>query len=252
MNVPGTDKWNFPPPPHIAHVKHVAFHPDFPETLYVCIEQGAILKTVDDGKTWTENSTFEAPNDFFRNDTHRTIIRPSNPDDIFLATGEGLYRSLDAGLNWDHLTLRADRIGYPDVLYFDPRDENVIFLGGAGEAPEEWRKTHSSNAGLIRSSDNGKTWVELDQGLPKPVVGNIEAMTMHHWDDQLSFFAGTATGEVHMTEDGGASWHLIIKDLPPISKAGHYRWFLSPEQKARIEDHMRSWAPPKEPSALPQ
>jgi photosystem II stability/assembly factor-like uncharacterized protein len=27
MDVAGTEKWNFPPPPHIAHVKHIAFHP---------------------------------------------------------------------------------------------------------------------------------------------------------------------------------------------------------------------------------
>jgi photosystem II stability/assembly factor-like uncharacterized protein len=99
----------------------------------------------------------------------------------------------------------------------------------------------SSNAGLIRSDDNGKSWVELTDGLPTPVVGNIEAMTLHYWGDQVSFFAGTATGEVHLSEDAGASWALCAKDLPPISKAGHYRWFLTAEQRARIEDDMRAW-----------
>jgi photosystem II stability/assembly factor-like uncharacterized protein len=243
MNVPGTDKWMFPPPPHIAHVKHVAFHPTDPAIYYVCIEQGALLKTNDDGQTWLETSNFEADEDFFRNDTHRTVMRPSNPDDVFLATGEGLYRSQDAGLTWDHITFRADRIGYPDVLFLDPRDENVIYLGGAGVAPRSWRKMSppSSNAGLIRSDDSGKSWVELTDGLPSPVVGNIEAMTLHHWDDQVSFFAGTATGEVYLSEDAGASWTLCAQDLPPISKAGHYRWFLSAEQRARVEDGMRAW-----------
>lgn len=243
MNVPGTDKWCFPPPPHIAHVKHVAFHPTDPAVYYVCIEQGALLKTIDDGRTWLEMSNFEADEDFFRNDTHRTVMRPSNPDDVFLATGEGLYRSVDAGANWDHITYRADRIGYPDVLFLDPRDETVIYLGGAGQAPRAWRKMSppSSNAGLIRSEDNGKTWVELTHGLPKPVVGNIEAMTMYHWENEVAFFAGTATGEVYLSEDAGLSWQMIAGDLPPISKAGHYRWFLTAEQRARIEDDMRGW-----------
>ncbi len=245
MNVPGTERWNFPPPPHIAHVKHIAFHPTEPGTYYVCIEQGALLKTTDDGSTWLETSTFESDEDFFRNDTHRTVIRRTNPNDVFLATGEGLYRSRDGGATWDHLTYRADRIGYPDALFLDPRDESVIYLGGAGTAPREWRKMSpaSSNAGLIRSRDEGKSWVELTEGLPKPVVGNIEAMTLHHWDDQLTFYAGTATGEVYSGERAGSSWQLLAKDLPPISKAGHYRWFLTPEERARIEDHMRAWAP---------
>ena len=247
LNVPGTDKWNFPPPPHIAHVKHVAFHPTDPGTYFVCIEQGALLKTVDDGATWLETSSFEADDDFFRNDTHRTVIRRANTEDVFLATGEGLYRSLDGGATWNHLTYRADRIGYPDVLFLDPRDENMIYLGGAGAAPREWRKMTppKSNAGLIRSSDNGETWVELTEGLPKPVVGNIEAMTMHYWDDEVTFYAGTATGEVYCGRDAGASWQLLAKDLPPISKAGHYRWFLTAEQRLNIENHMRSWDPNK-------
>lgn len=245
VKVPGVERWNFPPPPHIAHVKHIAFHPTDPAVYYVCIEQGALLKTEDDGQTWLETSTFEADDDFFRNDTHRTVVRKTNTDDVFLATGEGLYRSLDAGKTWDHITFRSDRIGYPDVLFLDPRDDNVIYLGGAGAAPREWRKMTppKSNAGLIRSTDNGRTWLELTQGLPDPVVGNIEAMTMHHWADQVTFFAGTATGEVFVSEDAGSSWNVLAKDLPPISKAGHYRWFLTAEQRAIVEDHMRSWDP---------
>jgi photosystem II stability/assembly factor-like uncharacterized protein len=245
LNVPGTDKWTFPPPPHIAHVKHVAFHPFDPATYYVCIEQGALLKTVDDGRTWIETSTFESDEDLFRNDAHRTVIRRSDPNDVFLATGEGLYRSLDGGLSWVHVTYRADRIGYPDVLFLDPRNENVIYLGGAGVAPREWRTMTppQSNAGLIRSDDNGRTWIELNEGLPQPVVGNIEAMTLHQWGDRVAIYAGTATGEVYSCEEAGSHWQLLARDLPPISKAGHYRWFLTSEQRANIEGHMRSWDP---------
>jgi hypothetical protein len=36
-------------PPHIAHLKNIAFHPAQPDTLYVCIEQGDLLKSVDAG-----------------------------------------------------------------------------------------------------------------------------------------------------------------------------------------------------------
>ena len=40
LDVPDTDKWTFPPPPHIPHVKNIVFQPDDPETLYVSVEQG--------------------------------------------------------------------------------------------------------------------------------------------------------------------------------------------------------------------
>ena len=52
--VPGTDKWSFPPPPHIAHVKSTVFHPDQPTTIFALVEQGALLKSVDDGRSWIE------------------------------------------------------------------------------------------------------------------------------------------------------------------------------------------------------
>ena len=40
-----TSGWRFPAPPHIAHTKHIALHPDDPQTLFVGIEQGGLLKS---------------------------------------------------------------------------------------------------------------------------------------------------------------------------------------------------------------
>ncbi|HVW70580.1 MAG TPA: hypothetical protein VHB68_16495, partial [Steroidobacteraceae bacterium] len=71
--------------------------------------------------------------------------------------------------------------------------------------------------------------------------GNIEAMAHHHAGDYLAILAGTATGEVYLTENDGVSWSCIAKGLPPISKAGHYRWFLSDEERATVLDKMRTW-----------
>ena len=47
-----TSTWRFPAPPHIAHTKHIAFHPDDPHTLFVGIEQGGLLKSTDAGRTF--------------------------------------------------------------------------------------------------------------------------------------------------------------------------------------------------------
>jgi photosystem II stability/assembly factor-like uncharacterized protein len=239
--VPGTEKWIFPPPPHIAHVKHVAFHPSEPETLYVCIEQGALLKSVDDGASWFELASFASSDDKFYNDTHRVVISPTYPRRIYMATGEGFYASADGGETWEHLTTRHDRVGYPDALFIDPRDERVLIMGGSGEAPEEWRATRVSDATVLRSADQGRTWQTIDRGLPNPMIGNIEAMTLYHHGDAISLIAGTATGEVWLSEEAGGQWTCIGANLPPISKAGHYRWFLSEEQRNNIEAAMRGW-----------
>ena len=118
--VPGTDKWIFPPPPHLAHVKSVVFHPTRERTFYALVEQGALLQTDDDGQTWTELAGYAGADDIAYHDVHRLVISTNDPRLFYLATGEGLYCSGDGGQSWEHLMPRAGRIGYPDFLFFDP------------------------------------------------------------------------------------------------------------------------------------
>ncbi len=245
-DVPDTDRWTFPPPPHIAHVKHLAFHADHPETMYVCIEQGALLKTEDDGKTWVELTGYEnvaLVEEKFRRDNHRVVVKPSNPQHLILSGGEGLFRSLNGGASWEHLLTRASRIGYPDAMFLDPRDENTVILGGPGHAPREWAKERNADATVLVSHDFGSTWVEKRNGMPTPVVGNIEAMGLHHQGEQVLLSVGTATGEVFVSEDNGENWQTVATNVPPISKAGHFRWFLTDERRLQIEETMRGWKP---------
>lgn len=240
MTVPGQEKWTFPPPPHVAHVKNVAFHPAEPETLYVCIEQGALLKTVDGGKTWTEPRSYESENDKFYHDNHRVLIRRSNPAQLFMCGGEGLHYSADAGETWRHLMTRADTIGYPDAMFIDPRNENTLYLGGPGNAPRDWAAKKSADATVLRSTDGGETWQAIRNGLPAEIIGNIEGMGLYHWGDRIMLIAGTATGEVYATEDEGANWYVVSDELPPVSKGGHYRWFLDVGERERVEEKMRA------------
>lgn len=245
-DVPGNDRWTFPPPPHIAHVKHIAFHPAEPKTLYVCIEQGALLKSVDDGASWVELTDYEnvaLVEEKFRRDNHRVVIRPSNPQHLLLCGGEGLFRSLDGGITWEHLLTRQSRVGYPDAMFLDPRDENTVYLGGPGHAPREWAKERNADATVMVSHDFGTTWQERREGLPNPVVGNIEAMGLHQQGEQVLISVGTATGEVYVSENEGHHWERVAHNVPPISKAGHFRWFLTDERRLQIEEAMRGWKP---------
>jgi photosystem II stability/assembly factor-like uncharacterized protein len=170
-DVPDTDKWTFPPPPHIAHVKNIAFHPTDEATLYLCIEQGALLKSTDDGATWHELSSYSRVDDIAYRDMHRIAIAPLHPDILFMTSGEGVYRSTDAGSTWTHLTRKRDRLGYPDQLFIDPRDEQTIYVAGAANAPPNWRAKRDGNPGILKSSDGGHTWRELVNGLPKSIGG---------------------------------------------------------------------------------
>ncbi len=89
----------------------------------------------------------------------------------------------------------------------------------------------------MRSADRGETWEKLDRGLPDPVIGAFEAMTMHHWPGGMMLVIGTATGEVYASEVTGdaaiTAWTRIADAVMPVSKDDHYLPFLPPEARQR-------------------
>lgn len=214
-SVPSVDKWDFPAPPNQAHLKNVVFDPQNDKILYACIEQGALLRSEDEGKTWQELHGFHL-------DAHRLLIRPSDPDWFYVTGGDGLYHSKDGGKTWEHLTTKSDRIGYPDSLFIHPKKEDLMFMAGSRTSPFEWRKKGTADAGILRSRDSGRNWEELKNGLPDHLRGNIEAMLMEFWNGSFSFLAGTTDGEIFGSDDEGEHWSKIISGIPPISKGRHY------------------------------
>jgi hypothetical protein len=89
-------------------------------------------------------------------------VSPSNPDIVYVASGEGLqrpdlsvgdgiYKSTDAGRTWNHLGLR-DGQQIPQIIV-DPKNPDRVFAAVLGHpyGPNEER-------GIYRSLDGGKTF----------------------------------------------------------------------------------------------
>ena len=215
-SVPTVDSWSFPGPPHVAHAKHIAFDPANPSTMYVSIEVGGLLRSDDGGDTWRD-----VPGMY--EDVHRLVINPSQPSRMYVTGGDGLYASEDAGDSWQHWTTTEHEIGgYPDQLVFNPRNPDVMFIASAKDSPGAWRQTHFAGARISRSTDGGRSWQVLRNGLPDRMQGNIEAMCLEDWGESCSIFAATTAGEVFASDDAGDSWSIIAEGLAPISKGGHY------------------------------
>jgi len=227
-SVPSVSKWTFPAPPHVAHVKNIAFHPQNARQIYVCVEQGGLLKSDDDGSTWEElhgfdtDLNFNLPEGAFPDDIHRVLIPPTDASCTYISSGIGVCFSPNQGKSWEHLTTPQTRIGYPDPLLLHPSRPSLMFVAGARENPRAWRTSHDADSIVARSRDGGESWEFLDAALPGHLRGNIEAMAMEVCDSSCALFAATTDGEILYSADEGDSWSKIVEGLPAVSKNGHY------------------------------
>src|ERR1700686_347997 len=49
LKIPGRERWSFPPPPHIPHVRSITFDPKYPALRYVGVEEGGAFRTHEGG-----------------------------------------------------------------------------------------------------------------------------------------------------------------------------------------------------------
>lgn len=239
LDVEGTEHWFFPR--SHPHIKNIASHPSRPDEIYICVEQGDLLRTRDGGQTWTSLHSMERSDDKFRRDQHRIVFYRDNADEIFFTTGIGLYHSVDGGENWERLTDTSHPCAYPDPFFIHPREE-ILFMQGAGMNPNpNWGAQGTAFPQFMISTDRGQSWTTAMEGMPSPVAGNLEVAAMHDSEEGgLELYSGSACGELFVSRDGAASWQAISHTLPPMSKGPHFRHFLSAEDREAYENKLRA------------
>ena len=199
--------------------------PSQPNLFYMAQVNGGVWKSDDYGRIWTP---------IFDHESTQSIgaisVAPSNPNIMYVASGEGLhrpdlsvgngiYKSTDAGKSWTHLGLR-DGFQIP-ALAIDPRDPNRVFAAVLGHpyGPNEER-------GLFRSTDGGQSWqkiiykdentgasdVEIDPTNPDVIYASMWEVREGPWEDGNEV-NGTGGGLFKST-DGGNTFHPLSNGLP--------------------------------------
>ncbi len=207
-SLPTTIDWTFPNPPHVAHVKHLAIHPDDPDVVYGAVEEGWLVRTKDGGRTW-EN--VKDGTDF---DSHSVCFVPGVPQVVLSTAGEGFYRSEDRGDHFVESMAGLDR-RYLAQLAVHPARPSVLFTAGAAVPPPGWRRPEGADAGFYRSEDQGRSWHRLTGGLPAHFQSAPRAVAGDAADPNVVCI-GLTDGAVWLTEDGGESFRQILSGLPPV------------------------------------
>ena len=134
--------------------------PGQPNVFYMGQVNGGVWKSDDYGRTWTPIFDSQPTGSI-----GAIAVAPSDPNVIYVASGEGLqrpdlsvgngiYKSTDAGQTWTHLGLR-DGQQIP-ALAVDPRDANRLFAAVLGHPYGA-----NQQRGVFASTDGGENWQKI-------------------------------------------------------------------------------------------
>src|SRR5260370_600457 len=140
-------QWRLIGPHRAGRVTTVAGVPGRPSIYYFGTPGGGLWKTTTGGRVW--QPIFDA--------AHVAAIgalalAPSNPDIIYVGTGEqlhgnGVYKSTDGGTTWTNVGLRETNS--ISSLIVDSHDPNIVLVGAIGPF------VPSDERGVFKTTDGG-------------------------------------------------------------------------------------------------
>jgi photosystem II stability/assembly factor-like uncharacterized protein len=203
---------------------------------------GGLYKTSDWGTTW------DVVTDGLPDSAVSAVdVAKSDPNTVWIGTGDflmsfhrevigsGVYKSIDAGKHWQFS-------GLPNSVFIgkiaiDPTNTDVVYAGVLGS---RWKP--STERGVYRTQDGGKTWKRVAYAGPWAGASDIEIdptnpkiifATMWQYGDEGG--AWTPYGpesQILRSTDGGQTWERLRGGLPQgnlgrmaiaISPANHHR-----------------------------
>jgi hypothetical protein len=215
------ENWWFPQPPHRGHVYHIYIHPDNPNTLYVCLEHGGIVRSFDRGATWEDvTEGIDYP------DMHWIRALPGSQTRYFAAAARGFFTSDDPASGWVRSQNGCARDYFHSFIFF-PGDQQPgpppMLLATGDRSPGYWNRPEGSRSAIYRSVNGAQSWHWVGEGLEQEMPPMVNMLVNHPADGNTAFAAfgghrageGEPTGSLMVTRDRGDSWDKLPIELGP-------------------------------------
>jgi photosystem II stability/assembly factor-like uncharacterized protein len=238
-------KWRLIGPARGGRVLAVTGARGQPEVYYFGSVNGGVWRTNDAGRTW--NPIFDSQD---IGSIGAIAVAPSNPEVIYVGTGEadmrsdisygnGMYRSSDGGKTWAQVGLEDTRQIARVII--DPRDPDKLFVAALGHA-------YGPNAerGVFYSKDGGKHWkralfrdentgaidVAFEPGNPKTMFAALLQTRRPPWNVYPPS-KGPGTG-LYRSKDGGEHWEQLTGHGLPSDGLGRMGIAFAPSNPRRV------------------
>lgn len=199
-----------------------------------------VYKSTDAGKTWEHMGLTGT------NTIARIVIHPKNPDVVYVtASGHewthneerGVYKTIDGGKTWKKIFYINEETGAIDLV-MHPSDPETLYASTWQRIRNKWNdprnEPHYTGSGIHKSTDGGKTWKPINNGLPeskfrgrigidlclsKPdvlyaLVDSYEIARKITDADRANTYGVPSSGfikgaTVYRSDDGGSSWKQV-------------------------------------------
>ncbi len=167
-----------------------------PGVYYVGTPAGGVWKTTSAGVTW-----FPIFDQFQNVDSIGAVqVAPSDPNTVYVGTGDsvggssgdGMYKSTNAGITWTHIGL--EETTKINKIVIDPKDPDLVIVSTQGDAKH-------TGQGIYRTTDGGKTW----SNVLKPENANGTRDVEAAFDEPKVIFATSQGGGGGFGGGGGAA-----------------------------------------------
>ena len=196
-SLPSSSEWSFPPRPDTHHVRWIACHPLESQRLWVAIEAGALVSTIDGGRTWRDR----VPGGPW--DTHELAVHNKAPDTLRVAAGDGYFESDDGGVTWRSPSAGLE-VAYLRSVAIDPEQPEVVVVSGSS-GPHSAYVAGRSDGRLYRRVTRDR-WERVLDGWPEPA--NTIAPLLCAGASAGELLAADERG-VHRSNDVGKSWRCV-------------------------------------------
>ncbi|MFC1778397.1 glycosyl hydrolase, partial [Pseudomonadota bacterium] len=170
-----------------------------------------VYKSLDGGKSWTNMGLKDSQH------IGQIVVDPRNSNVVYVAAqgplwsagGErGLYKTADGGKTWK-LILSAGEYTGANEVHLDPRNPDTLFVS----LHQRFRNVAAlmdggPESGIHKSTDGGKTWRELSNGIPAEDKGKI-GLSISPADPDVVYATielAQRAGGLWRSLDGGESW----------------------------------------------